>query len=209
MLVTGIVENRGDRNIGMGRADVVEQFTHGSRMNFALGSYLDDFFAMAIQRTQHAIALSSGSHLGKDAREAPDHPENSSQHKVRGIHEEHFARAFRGLAQPWLHLPLKELELKLRIGFATGLAAFAQGHSQLLHGPAELALLKTDARELFDSLCGLFCISHGCRLEGIFQALPKGSQAAGRLIMAIFDNALQAFRMIELNSIGHGICVDL
>ena len=118
MLVTGIVENRSDRNVGMGRADVAEQFTHGSCMDVAPGSYLDAFFAMAIQRTQHAVALSAGSRLDKEAREAPDHPEKSAQHKVRGIHEEHFARAFRGLAQPWLPLLLKELELKLRIGFA-------------------------------------------------------------------------------------------
>ena len=59
---------------------------------------------------------------------------------MRGVHEEHFARAFRGLAQAWLHLRLKELELKLGIGFAWDLAAFAQGQSQLFHDPPGLAL---------------------------------------------------------------------
>ena len=39
--------------------------------------------------------------------------------------------------------------------------------------------------------------------------MPKWSQAAGRLIIAVLDNALQPFRLIEPKGIGHGIWVDL
>ena len=56
---------------------------------------------------------------------------------------------------------------------------------------------------------GLFGIGHGSHLEGTFQALPKGSQAAGGLLIAVFDHPLQTFRLIELKDIGHGICADL
>ena len=124
----------------MNGADLLQQFTHGSGMNVALGGCLDDFFAMAVQRPQHTVALASCLRFHKDARAAPDHPKEGPEHQVRSIDQEDFAPAFGGRAQPWLHLGLQELELQLGIGFAGNLAALAQCQPQPFHDPPGLAL---------------------------------------------------------------------
>ena len=117
-LVARVVEDQGDGHAGMSLAYLVEQCHDQRRAHRAIGAHADDLMAVALNGSEHTVALSSRRGLDEHPPKAPEHAQEGSHDEVGRVGEEDLALATLRRFKPGEHLLLVEVELQLRVALA-------------------------------------------------------------------------------------------